>query len=53
MKWNYDLLGSAILPRLEALPMNNDWAGFLVLLLCDPHLLESGQETENGAANPH
>ena len=39
--------------HLEALAMNDGWAGFVVLLLGDPHLLEGGERGQNGATNPH
>lgn len=29
--------------NLEALAMDNGWAGFVIFLLADPHLLESGE----------
>lgn len=32
--------------------MDNGWAGFIVLLLCDPHLLEGGQGGQDGATDP-
>merc|ERR1719376_456518 len=32
-----------LLRHLEALPVDDGWTGFIVLLLCDPHLLEGGQ----------
>ena len=37
---------------LEALPVHNGRAGFVVLLLADPHGLEGGQRGEDGAADP-
>merc|ERR1712020_757523 len=37
---------------LEALPVDNAWAGLVVLLLGDPHLLEGGEGGEDGAADP-
>ena len=37
---------------LEAFPVNNRWATFIVFLLGDPHLLESGQGSKNGSTNP-
>ena len=33
--------------------MDDGWAGLVVLSLGDPHLLESRQGGENGAADPH
>ena len=38
---------------LEALAVDNARAGFVVLLLGDPHLLEGGQRSQNGTANPN
>ena len=38
--------------RLEALAVDNGGARLVVLLLGDPHLLESGEGSENGSANP-
>merc|ERR1711910_238243 len=37
---------------LEAFPVNNGWAAFIVFLLGDPHLLESGEGRQDGASNP-
>merc|ERR1712128_366631 len=37
---------------LEALPVDNGWAAFVVLLLGDPHLLEGGERGEDGASDP-
>merc|ERR1712061_507751 len=44
-----DLLG---LLHLEALPVDNGWAALVVLLLGDPHLLEGGQRSQDGATDP-
>ena len=38
--------------RLEALAVHDGWAGLVVLLLADPHLLEGGQGGQDGAADP-
>merc|ERR1719260_6934 len=38
---------------LEALAVDNGWAALVVLLLCDPHLLEGGQGGEDGATDPY
>ena len=38
--------------KLEALSVNNGWARFVVLLLGDPHLLEGGQRSQDGASDP-
>jgi len=37
---------------LEALPVDDGWAGLIVLLLADPHLLEGGQGGEDGSTDP-
>ena len=37
---------------LEALPVDDGGASLIVLLLADPHLLESGQGGQDGAADP-
>merc|ERR1719379_957447 len=37
----------------EALPMDNRWAGLVVLLLGDPHLLEGAQGRQDGTTDPH
>ena len=39
--------------HLEALAMHNGWAGLVVFLLADPHLLEGGQGGEDRAADPY
>lgn len=39
--------------HLEAFAVHNGWAGLVVLLLGDPHLLEGGQRGQDGAADPH
>jgi hypothetical protein len=38
--------------HLEALAVDNGGAGLVRLLLADPHLLESRQGGQDGAANP-
>jgi len=38
--------------RLEALSVDNSWAGLVVFLLGDPHLLEGGQGSKNGTTDP-
>jgi len=38
--------------RLEALPVDDGRAGFVVLLLADPHGLEGGQRGQDGATDP-
>lgn len=37
---------------LEALPVDNAGACLVVLLLGDPHLLEGGQRSQDGATDP-
>ena len=37
---------------LEALSVDNGWTAFIILLLGDPHLLESGEGSEDGSSNP-
>jgi len=39
--------------RLEALAVDNAWAGLVVLLLGDPHLLEGGQGSQDGSTDPY
>jgi len=41
------------LPCLEAFPVDDGWAGFIVFLLADPHLLEGGERSEDGSSNPY
>merc|ERR1719192_1695940 len=43
---------SDLLLDLEALPVDNGWAAFIVLLLGDPHLLEGGEGGQDGATDP-
>merc|ERR1719337_714253 len=38
---------------LEAFPVNNGWAAFIVLLFGDPHLLEGGEGGQDGATDPY
>merc|ERR1711987_24456 len=38
--------------RLEALAVDDGGAGLVVLLLGDPHLLEGGEGSKNGASDP-
>ena len=33
--------------------MDDGWAGFVVFLLADPHLLEGGQRSQDGATDPY
>ena len=37
---------------LEALPVDNGGTCLIILLLADPHLLEGGQGSQDGATNP-
>merc|ERR1712055_139796 len=43
---------SNIVRYLEALPVHDGWATFIVLLLGDPHLLEGGEGGQDGATDP-
>merc|ERR550532_1819852 len=38
--------------KLEALPVDNGWAAFVVFLLGDPHLLEGGEGSQDGTSDP-
>ncbi len=38
--------------ELKALSVHNGWAGFVVFLLADPHLLEGGERSQDGATDP-
>merc|ERR1711976_129267 len=38
--------------NLEAFPVNNGWATFIIFLLGDPHLLEGGEGRQDGASDP-
>ncbi|CAG0923204.1 unnamed protein product [Notodromas monacha] len=42
----------AIYASEQALAVDDAWAGLVVLLLGDPHLLEGGQGRQDGAADP-
>merc|ERR1719208_675000 len=37
---------------LEAFPVNNGWAAFIVFLFGDPHLLEGGEGRQDGSSDP-
>jgi len=37
---------------LEAFAMDDGWAGLVVFLLADPHLLEGGERGQDGATDP-
>merc|ERR1712198_819328 len=41
-----------MLRNLEALAVDNGWAALVVFLLGDPHLLEGGEGSKDGASNP-
>merc|ERR1712158_125053 len=38
--------------KLEALPVDDGWAAFIVFLLGDPHLLEGRQGRQDGSSDP-
>merc|ERR550525_1242396 len=38
--------------NLEAFPVDNGWTAFIVLLFGDPHLLEGGEGSQDGATDP-
>ena len=38
---------------LEAFPVDDGWAGLVILLLADPHLLEGGEGGQDGATDPY
>ena len=42
-----------VLSHLEALPVHNGWAGLVIFLLGDPHLLEGGEGSQDGASDPY
>ena len=37
---------------LEAFSVDNGWAGFIIFLLADPHGLEGGERSQDGATDP-
>merc|ERR1712168_1207955 len=37
---------------LEAFPVDDGWARFVVFLLADPHLLEGGERSQDGSSDP-
>jgi len=37
---------------LEALAVDDGWTRFVIFLLADPHLLEGGQRSQDGATDP-
>ena len=39
--------------KLEALSVYNGWARFIIFLFGDPHLLEGGEGSQDGATNPY
>lgn len=38
---------------LEAFPVHNGWARLVIFLLADPHLLEGGEGSQDGATDPY
>jgi len=38
---------------LEAFSVDDGWAGLVVFLLRDPHLLEGGQGSQDGSSDPY
>ena len=44
--------GKCSVNRLEAFAVDDGWAGLVVLLLGDPHLLEGGQGSKDGSSDP-
>merc|ERR1740128_385279 len=46
-------LWPAVARHLEAFPVDDGWAGLVVLLLADPHLLEGGQGSQDGSTDPY
>merc|ERR1712109_442729 len=46
------MLNSSDVRCLEALAVDNGWAALVVLLLGDPHLLEGGEGSQDGASDP-
>merc|ERR1719361_757519 len=38
--------------NLEAFPVDNGWTAFIILLFGDPHLLEGGEGSQDGATDP-
>jgi hypothetical protein len=40
------------LDDLEAFSVDDGWAGLVVFLFADPHLLEGGERCEDGASDP-
>lgn len=46
-RWFFGLVG-----HLEALPVDNGGASLIVLLFANPHLLEGGQRSQDGATDP-
>merc|ERR1719402_1006330 len=41
-----------LLEYLEAFPVDNGWSALIILLLGDPHLLEGGEGSKDGASDP-
>merc|ERR1712203_507386 len=46
------ILWTKVENRLEALPVDDGGAALVVLLLGDPHLLEGGEGSQDGASDP-
>merc|ERR1712227_122710 len=46
-------VGSIGLAALEALPVDNRWARFIIFLFGNPHLLESGERSQDRTSNPY
>ena len=40
------------LANLEAFTMDDSWAGLVIFLFRDPHLLEGGEGSQDGTADP-
>jgi len=47
------LLEFGLVGSLEAFSVDNGWAGFVVFLLGDPHLLEGGEGSKDGTSDPY
>merc|ERR1719273_793140 len=46
-------VGSIGLAALEALPVDDGWARFVILLFGNPHLLESCERSQDGSSDPY
>lgn len=49
IKWTQKI---ELMNDLEALAVDDRWAGLVVLLLADPHLLEGGERGQDGSSDP-